>query len=90
MLAEELATQGGCKFRSGIRPSVHRRRERRRVLDDDGDFGVVKAELGAIVQICRPANHDAVVGNKDLYMMSDLGQVTWDADRPLSERRAPH
>lgn len=66
VLAVEEAAEGGGKLGSCVRAAIHISSDRRRVLDDDGNFGVVVAELRAVVEVGRTADDQLVVSDEDL------------------------
>lgn len=69
VLAEEVAAEGGGEARRAVRTAVHGAVDQVLLvvlLDDDGDFRVVRAELRAVVEVRRAADHEPVVGDQDL------------------------
>ena len=67
VFAGELPAQRGCESGGAEGEAVEGGGERGGVLDDDGDFGVVRAELGAVVQVRGAADYGLVVGDEDLF-----------------------
>ena len=63
MLAEKLTAERGGVLggREGL--AAHGGFDGSRVFDNDGDFGIVPAELRAVVEVGAAANHHTVVGD---------------------------
>ncbi|KUI63669.1 hypothetical protein VM1G_12024 [Cytospora mali] len=66
VLAEELPAQGGGELGGGELLAAHGRAHGGRVLDDDGDLRVVRAQLRPVVQVRAADDGDPVVGDEHL------------------------
>lgn len=67
VFAEELATERGGEAAGHPGLTVHGGLEGGEVLDDDGDFGIVVAELRAVVEVGGAADDHAIVGDHHLF-----------------------
>jgi hypothetical protein len=65
VFTEELTSERGCVFGGAVRLTGHERVDRGGVFDHYGDFRVVVAELGPVVQVRAAADHNAVVGDEE-------------------------
>lgn len=67
MFAEQLAAERCCEAAGHPGLTVHVGLKGSEVFDDDGDFGIVVAKLGAVVEIGRAADDHTVVSNHYLF-----------------------
>lgn len=65
MFTEELPTERSCVFGCLVGLAGHEGVDWGGVLNHDGDFGIVVAELGTIVQVRAAADNNAVVGDEE-------------------------
>jgi len=65
MFTEELTSERGCVFGCAIGLAGHEGVDWSWVFDHNGDFGIVVAELGAVVQVRATADNNAVVGDEE-------------------------
>jgi hypothetical protein len=65
VFTEELTSERGCVFGGAVRLAGHEGVDRGGVFDHDGDFGIVVAKLGAVVQVRAATYHDTVVGDQE-------------------------
>lgn len=72
VLAEDVPAQGGGEGGGGERLAGHLALDRGGILDDDGDLGVVGAQLGAVVEVGGAADDEAVVGDEELAVDVEL------------------
>ena len=69
MFAEQLAAERCCEAAGRPGLTVHVGLKGSEVFNDDGNFGIVVAKLGAVVEIGRAADDYAVVGNHYLLLV---------------------
>jgi hypothetical protein len=65
VFTEELTSERGSVFGGAVRLAGHEGVDGGGVFDHDGDFGIVVAELGAVVQVRAAADHNAIVGDEE-------------------------
>lgn len=66
VLAPEHAAESGGVVACGVGLAVHEGLQGQGVFHDDGELGVVEAELGAVVDVAAAADDDAVVYDEEL------------------------
>ena len=65
VFTEELPAERGCVFGCLVGLAGHEGVDRAGVFNHDCDFGIVVAELGAVVQVRATADNNAVVGDEE-------------------------